>query len=59
MRFAKFLSLAALLVPLTFTGCGDDSGTKEVASDQELIDYGKEKAKGTPLEGMTLGKPKE
>jgi len=55
MRFAKFLFLAALLVPLTLVGCGDGGGAR---TDQQLSDFGKDLAKGTAFENMASEKKK-
>ncbi len=56
MRLTKCLCFLALCVPFTLiaTGCGDDEAG-QMATDAELAEYGKEAAKGGPLEGMTLG----
>jgi len=55
MRFAEFLSLAALIVSLTLVGCGDGGGAR---TDEQLSDYSRDIAKGTAFEKMGSAKEK-
>ena len=57
MRLCKCLCLFALCVPFTLTtvGCGGSDQADQMASDQELEQYGKEAAQGTALEGFKMG----
>ena len=56
MRLTKFFCAVALCAPfmLASTGCGEEKAG-QMATDAELQEYGREAAKGTALEGLSMG----
>jgi hypothetical protein len=56
MRLTKFFCAVALCAPfmLVSVGCGEEKAD-QMATDDDLAAYGKKAAKGTVLEGLSMG----